>query len=51
LQVHTEPLLADEFDDEPPHYEEDSRDIDTGPRWRRPHVSDSGCLYTALLIG
>jgi hypothetical protein len=51
LQVHTEPLLADEFDDEPPHYEEDSRDIDTGPRWRRPHVSDSEYLYTALLIG
>lgn len=41
LEVHAEPLLAgDDFDDEPPHYEEDPRDIDTRPRWRRPSVRD-----------
>lgn len=43
LRVHTEPLLAvDDFDDEAPHYQEQPHDIDTRPRWRRPHVSD--CL-------
>lgn len=51
LQVHSEPLLAgDDFDDETPHYEEDERDIETRPRWRRPAVSDSRCLDMALLI-
>lgn len=41
LQVHTEPLLADDgVDDEPPYYEH-PHVIDTRPRWRRPHVSDS----------
>lgn len=45
LQIHTEPLLAgDDFDEEPPGYEdheENASDIDTRPRWRRPHVSDA----------
>jgi hypothetical protein len=41
LQIHAEPLLAgDDFDDEPPHYVDDLRDIDTRPRWRRPNVRD-----------
>ncbi|KAJ5191821.1 uncharacterized protein N7498_010806 [Penicillium cinerascens] len=39
LQVHSEPLLAgDDVDDETPPYEEDERDIDTRPRWRRPSI-------------
>ncbi|KAJ5134753.1 uncharacterized protein N7443_003626 [Penicillium atrosanguineum] len=39
LQVHAEPLLAgDDFDDGPPHYEEDPRDIEARPRWRRPSI-------------
>ncbi|KAJ5664976.1 uncharacterized protein N7477_007424 [Penicillium maclennaniae] len=50
LQVHAEPLLAgDDFDDEPPHYEEGPRDIDTRPRWRRPSIwwlLPFGALFT-----
>lgn len=43
LQIHAEPLLADDDDwQRPQQYEERVRSIDGRPRWRQPHVSAFG---------
>lgn len=45
LQVHTEPLLADDdLDEERPLHDEQPNEVDSRPRWRRPHVSDDGLI-------
>ncbi|OKP09261.1 hypothetical protein PENSUB_5347 [Penicillium subrubescens] len=43
LQIHTEPLLADDDDwQQDQQHEEHIRTIDERPRWRQPHVSVFG---------
>lgn len=43
LQIHAEPLLADDDDWQQQHrHEERVRSIDERPRWRQPHVSAFG---------
>jgi hypothetical protein len=39
LQIHTEPLLADDDDWQEQQPEERVLRIDERPRWRQPHVS------------
>jgi hypothetical protein len=50
LQIHTEPLLAED-DEWHQQHEERVPSIDDRPRWRRPHVSAFGgrlCLITLI---